>query len=386
MESFFDERNAQMLFSVAYKYILKQIDYQIGDNGEYELLSEVMNYVKQTQPDNTPLLDLNKKVLDVFNDFVIAKNTVKPLENANVPTFITSTDDAQIETENIDPVEAEQLLITEPDVLADYNKNNNGEYYTDHILIDSRDRDTTLFPSPSNYRIDLLRSYPNVISLELVTAEIPISEYNVNSTNNVIQFKEVAGSTVIVATIPPGNYSTLASFKSIVETTMNNASAHGASYTLNITTLASQNKVILSSDIGGTSTLFSVLFSSSSSRRLFGMNAVDKTGTSSYTSDTIVSLDKEQYLTLAIENIRNITSTHSITHNAFAKIPLNNDDSTGRKYFSTSSDYNAVKVFQPQMPKLDHLHLSFNSYNGLYDFNGLDHSLTFKVVYINATT
>lgn len=56
------------------------------------------------------------------------------------------------------------------------------------LVIDSRQRDFTLYPNPSFYRIPLGDEYKNITSIELNGAIIPKTSYNVHSTNNYIDF------------------------------------------------------------------------------------------------------------------------------------------------------------------------------------------------------
>ena len=55
-----------------------------------------------------------------------------------------------------------------------------------NIIIDSRSRNYQLYPSSSNYTIDLMEPHRNVQRIELVAAMLPKTEYNVNSENNMI--------------------------------------------------------------------------------------------------------------------------------------------------------------------------------------------------------
>jgi len=54
------------------------------------------------------------------------------------------------------------------------------------IIIDSRQRNYSLYPSPNNYLIELFEAHRNVERLELIAAVLPKTEYNVNSENNLL--------------------------------------------------------------------------------------------------------------------------------------------------------------------------------------------------------
>ncbi len=56
------------------------------------------------------------------------------------------------------------------------------------VIIDSRQRDCSKYPSPSNYRISLGDVFKNINGIELKGAIIPKASYNVHSSNNKIDF------------------------------------------------------------------------------------------------------------------------------------------------------------------------------------------------------
>lgn len=66
--------------------------------------------------------------------------------------------------------------------------------YEHSVVIDSRQRDYSKFPSPSYYKIDLGSVYKNISSIELKGSALPRSSYNVHSTNKYIDFN--IGSTI----------------------------------------------------------------------------------------------------------------------------------------------------------------------------------------------
>lgn len=55
-----------------------------------------------------------------------------------------------------------------------------------NIVVDSRQRDYTLYPDPNSYLVNLLETYRNVEKIELIAAMVPKTEYNVNSENNLL--------------------------------------------------------------------------------------------------------------------------------------------------------------------------------------------------------
>jgi len=54
------------------------------------------------------------------------------------------------------------------------------------VIIDSRQRDYTIYPTPSNYLVELMEPHRSVEKIELIAAMLPKTEYNVSSENNLV--------------------------------------------------------------------------------------------------------------------------------------------------------------------------------------------------------
>jgi hypothetical protein len=54
------------------------------------------------------------------------------------------------------------------------------------IIIDSRQRDYSIYPTPDTYIVNLMEPHRYVEKIELIAAMIPKTEYNINSENNLI--------------------------------------------------------------------------------------------------------------------------------------------------------------------------------------------------------
>ena len=55
-----------------------------------------------------------------------------------------------------------------------------------YIVVDSRQRNYSLYPNPNNYFVELLEAFRSVERLELTAAVLPKTEYNINSENNLL--------------------------------------------------------------------------------------------------------------------------------------------------------------------------------------------------------
>jgi hypothetical protein len=66
-------------------------------------------------------------------------------------------------------------------------------------VIDSRDRNTNIYPSPASYSINLPESILNVESVKLLLADVPFSRYIVHNANNILHISETGNATNAIA-------------------------------------------------------------------------------------------------------------------------------------------------------------------------------------------
>jgi hypothetical protein len=85
------------------------------------------------------------------------------------------TDYYKIPLENTDLVKIEQEIPKKTKIISKHT-----------LIIDSRQRDYALYPTPSNYYIELSEPHRNVERIELIAAMLPKTEYNLNSENNLL--------------------------------------------------------------------------------------------------------------------------------------------------------------------------------------------------------
>lgn len=287
-------------------------------------------------------------------------------------------------------LDKKHLLIQKPDdvqkEIDDYHKKRKIEkdYY---ILVDSRDRNYETHPEPNKYEIELDTTFKDVLEIELLSANIPKSEYNINNSNNTIHFQ--VGATEYSASLAVGTYTSLSTLLTDLKTAMD-GSGSGLTYTLTSSTLT--NKITISAtgsfDLlfnGGTETYgleTRNIYKENSIGYNLGFKRLDLTGASSYDAQNIYNISGENYVLLNIKDLENLSSTDnskSSIRNSFTKINLNTDLNT-TKYHTITNDYETKLIFKTPRNKLADLEISFYNYNGsLYDFNGLEHSLYFKI-------
>ena len=74
------------------------------------------------------------------------------------------------------------------------------------LYVDSRQRDVALYPSGNSYTLFLQSPVHNVSQVDLISAKIPNTMYNLTSSSNVIKFDSLFGLSNVA--LNPGFYST----------------------------------------------------------------------------------------------------------------------------------------------------------------------------------
>ena len=286
-----------------------------------------------------------------------------------------------------------QMLIKQPDVFKKYleeaNKGLTKEYF---VVIDSRDRNYDLFSSTSKYEIELNNVYKDIVSIELISAEIPHSGYIINASNNKIHFIEtntqISTNTYYTATIPQGDYT-----ESELVTTIGEQMTTAGQSTYTGTVDTTSRKMSIASNLTGGDNIFSLIFRGNTEKyedttrylykdqsigSILGFTRIDLSGSASYTGQNQYNINGENYILLHIENLSNMEGRGYGVSNSFAKITLTSDKNKTRFY--NMSEYITKKIFNPPLAKLNQLFIKFKKYDGgLYDFGGIEHSLFFKI-------
>lgn len=265
------------------------------------------------------------------------------------------------------------------------------------FTVDSRDRDDTAYPNPSSYRIRL-PEFKNVISIELVAAEVPVTGYVVNTSNNILHFQEDDGLT-LQAIIPVGNY-TADELGDAIEVAMNGLTGYGVVYV--VSNITATNKFTITAT-AGPSPVFNLIFfggtvpfsssnepnpteksiyESGSIGEVIGFDKVDLSGSLAYTGQYRYNLGGESNLYLHIKEADLLQSNDSNVDKAFAKVALD-VPLGGTAFYQRNEDYPYIKHFSTDIGRLSHLTIQWKTHSGrLYDFNGNNqyHVLTFEII------
>lgn len=343
-----------------------------------------------------PLDHLGQIITDNKEDAIKAMSSVETL--ANQDTFFGG---------QTPKPSGQDVLIKQPEgynkLFKEYYKGYTKDYF---LVVDSRDRNQDRYSNPANYQIDFNEVYKDILSIELISAEIPKSTYTINSSNNKIYFQEtatqVSNDTFYTGTIPIGNYSTASDLATAIQTAMDGATGSEADYTVSV--LSTTNKLSISSNFGGSATLFNLLFDGGTEKYnattrtvykensigpVIGFSRADLTGTTvgvAYTGQNQYNLNGENYIFLNIkelENLDSINDSQGSGTDSFTKITLD-ADTTNRKFYKAEHDYISKVVFVPPLAKLGQMIIKFITYNNdIYDFGGLEHSLYFRITTFN---
>lgn len=267
------------------------------------------------------------------------------------------------------------------------------------IFIDSRDRYYNNYPNPNEYEIDLAYGFKDVVSLELISADIPKSQYNIHSNNNTLYLNKTNGasdadlkvkSNYTAVTIDVGNYSS-ADLVTELQTKIRVFTGEASTVALDaktnkitLGTLGNDFVIYLNDSVSSDTGRTKLKPTSGSLANILGFSAnsqyVSANGGSLVASGGL-NINGENYIVLKIDNIDRAEGSNNIFRGAFAKLSVA-DKSFGDYKQLKVSDFGAknIEIFNPYLGRLNKLKLSFYNHDGsLYDFNGYEHCIAFEV-------
>lgn len=266
------------------------------------------------------------------------------------------------------------------------------------VMIDSRDRDMSSYPNANQYEITFPYVYKDILSLEVIGAEMPKSQTIIHSGNNKLYASNQAldadqrldVSNYSTLTMPVGNYTgaeIATSLTSIIDTAFSSTVtvSHSSSTSKLTFTDAPTNFFIYLNDIEtDTNSRQKYVSKTDSVAHLLGLRSTDKyvthsSGTVSFSGQ--LNLKGEPSIYMRIDDITRAESSNNKLRGIFAKFPVA-DKAYGEYKTLKVSDFGskAVEVFSPYKGRMEKLKLSFYNPNGtLYDFDGIDHSLSLEI-------
>lgn len=244
------------------------------------------------------------------------------------------------------------------------------------IVLDSRDRNRDIFPSPSQYELQLPDDIEEVTSIELVAADVPIKGgYNVSSTYNTMYVDN------IMIQIPIGDYNgfSLASevekaLQAAFPTSDFKATYKGSTFAsaydyviLNSYTEVAYDKITITAN-----TQFTL--QSGLLMKVLGFNHLQ-----SYTSNSSnilfapykINLMDNRYVVLNIDNVSLNNSINPILHKSLAM--LNNNMMS---YNFVNNTTKLIKYLNPPIARLTKIKVTFKDYYGnVFDFQNHDNRI-----------
>lgn len=288
-----------------------------------------------------------------------------------------------------------ELIIPQPKQYSEVMKNiydtTTKDYY---LVIDSRDRNHDLYQNPNNYQIEFDNVLRSVVSIELVSAELPVVQYNINANNNILHFTE--GSETLEATVEIGQYDNITDLRDALQVALNTAQGSSGDYTVTISTITRKMTITKGSGIfellfnGGTETYVQsqtrTTYLSKSIGPVLGFSRTDLSGFLTYTGDMQYNLSGENYVLLYVKELENLESVsgNSTIHDTFTKINLDANSNNNIKFYNQLEEYISRVTFTPPLASIGQMIIKFYNYDGsLYDFGGREHSLYWKITTMN---
>ena len=280
-------------------------------------------------------------------------------------------------------------------------------------VIDSRDRNTRLYPSPSKYTIELDEDLTDVNSLELIVADVPFSRYLVHENNNVLHIHINPGLAddprEIPVVVPPGDYAEI-EFAAVLQDAITATFIEnlGDIHAYNpITVVYHENTkkftirmanaftlVFKGGEFQHTNNIHANRYKENTMARLIGFQNEDVIATMvipepnevginnqwETTSKFRANFTADKYMVLKVNNVTLNKGQSTTLQSSFSII--NNPDMPISNYY----DHIIKKKLSPPLTSLKKLSIAFYDYDGnLYDFQNHEHRLELLFGTLNQT-
>ncbi len=249
------------------------------------------------------------------------------------------------------------------------------------VVIDSKDRDTSVYPNPADYVIPLPYVVRGVKYIELMSLQLTRTESTVHSGNN--QFLYTVGGQSYTITIPVQDYQ-FGEQDCLVRALKK--AMRQVSGTIQLSRSDRMRLVIQDTQP------FSLSFNEATAK-LFGfpwtadadtihtLSAEAVGGMYVLSGDRAIDLTGVPYLIVYINDYNRITSPTNQLNRAYMIVPMEsrrymdrfvicNDEKEKKSKFKLSDGQRSIHQFRVRITRVD---------GSLYDFNGMDHHFVFKL-------
>jgi len=227
-------------------------------------------------------------------------------------------------------------------------------------------------------RFDLPFKLEEIKGIKPLFCTVPMTQYNISSSNNVFEFVEQTGAVTDSTTITPGNY-TIDELVTALTTGMNASSSNGYTYTISYNTKTS--KITIS-----TSSNFKVEISSTNTLAEWVGFTVVQSYLTTQTSDKLVDLSVNDTIQLQVDlPIKSMTSYRDTSdniqwkHNVLLSLPVNITYGNMLSYSFENNDWAYDFRNNSSGESIDSLTLRWSMMNSTLDFGGLDWTITLKL-------
>lgn len=254
------------------------------------------------------------------------------------------------------------------------------------LVVDSSERNRDLYENAGQYTYNFIKGYTEVVSVQLVKANIPSSGYIVNSSNNLVTF--TYGTISYVATLSTGNY-TSTQLADELQLQMNtevgfiNTGPAGSRFDVELDSIT----LVLTITSPSTSpeTIVFIAGAIAGADVIIGLGQDNATSTLAGSSHVLVlpntiNLNPDRYMILHIRGLERCNSNNNATQGAFCVIPFDITIDAFTLGQDTINSDSYTYYFTEPLPKFTKMEISFLKRDGsIYDFNGKDHFMVFQI-------
>lgn len=257
--------------------------------------------------------------------------------------------------------------VVSPDGTITHAKFPQAAHVTVHL--DSRDRDFAVYPSSTNFVVELPETLKNVSSAVLVAAEVPLSYYVFTAARGNTSLTVAVDGTSRTVTVPDGNYSTAlmaAALKAALD------AAFGKTFTVSFDPVTMKCTIAVAGTVGVDATAAAKPTEWGLGYYLGFPAGVVTTGLNGVTGTGVASMNPENYLLIDIEELNGLNQSAMYAaggagRKTFAKVPLNGDSYQYNFYDKTLTCVDLL----PQIARMDRLRVSLRFHDGsIVDLNG----------------
>ncbi len=284
------------------------------------------------------------------------------------------------------------------DVLLEYPKRENRKQRTILVEINSRDRNTTLFPQTTQFRWKFYRPLKDVVQIQIAGGAIPSCIYNLCTGWNSFTFEE--NTTRHTVTLPPGRYS----LKDLVITLsklLNALPGVTNTYTVEINPVNGFMTIKRDSGTASFSLLFltgnfvdeydnnNALRKMNSPAHILGFGRSDYTSNGSGVITGIATVDVDcivnrLYLYMNHENTQDLnTIERSVGRLQPHAILYMDNANTGYKYLNKETFQPMFQAYPAPISRIATLDIALrDEFDRLIELNGRDFTILLEIVYL----